>query len=45
MFFLKFLASGLFYVTNTSVTFGMMVPFILLKLVPIQALRTFCARR
>ena len=44
MFFLKFLASGLFYVTNTSVTFGMMVPFILLKLVPIQALRTFCAR-
>ena len=44
MFFLKFLASGLFYVTNTCVTFGMMVPFILLKLLPIQPLRTFCAR-
>ena len=44
MAFLKFLASGLFFVMGTSITFCMMSPFILLKLLPIQPLRTFCAR-
>lgn len=44
MAFLKFLASGLFFVTGTCVTFCVMSPFILLKLLPIQPLRAFCAR-
>lgn len=40
----KFLASCLFYGAYTSVIFCLMLPFILLKLLPIASLRTFCTR-
>ncbi|MDO5653763.1 MAG: acyltransferase [Brachymonas sp.] len=41
---LKFLASALFYPLNTCIMFAVMLPFILLKLLPVQPLRIACTR-
>ncbi len=44
MSFVKLIASTVFFALNTLISFCLMLPFIVLKLLPIQTLRIFCSR-